>query len=620
MRYLMLVRVPDDAAPTPEEADPRPWYEEAVRRGQHLMGERLRPADDATTVTAWHGVPTVTHGPFAEVAEQIVGFDLLEVASQEEAVAVAAGHPVARFGALELRALWPHEAHDGAWVPVDAADGPAPDGDVRDGEASYLLLMASVPAAPRPGSEAERAAVDGTMDVWLAETDRRDIDRGGAPLRPAEEAIAVRVRDGRTLVTHGPFAELAEQEWSRVVATLIRLTGDWSLAEDCAQEAFAAAHVRWADDGVPRRPGAWLTTVARNRARDRLRRRAVEQRRVADLAVLTGRLAPDDGPDTPSEDDALPDDRLRLVFTCCHPALPVDTQVALTLRTVCGLTVAEIARAFGTSEAAMAKRLVRTRGTIAHARIPYRVPVADQLAPRLAGALAVVYLVFTEGYAATSGASPVRTDLCVEAIRLGRLLAELLPGESEVHATLALMLLHDARRPARTGPGGALVPLDEQDRDRWDRAAVADGVRALRTAQGLATVDAPSLLQAEIAACHSTASAASLTPWATVVHLYDRLLAVAPSPHARLARTVAVGMADGPEVGLAVLRDLVAAGALDGVASVHAAEADLLRRAGRTGEAIGAYERAVAAAPTDAERRYLLRRLAELSAADRQRP
>ncbi|HRA49794.1 sigma-70 family RNA polymerase sigma factor [Actinotalea sp.] len=428
----------------------------------------------------------------------------------------------------------------------------------------------------------------------------------GAPWATSDGASGEAVRRA--------FAE----EWAGVVATLIRLTGDWSLAEDCAQEAFAAAHVRWADDGVPQRPGAWLTTVARNRARDRLRRRAVEQRRVAELAALADRLAPDDGPEGPADDDVLPDDRLRLVFTCCHPALPVDAQVALTLRTVCGLTVGEIARAFRTSEPAMAKRLVRTRGTIAHARIPYRVPQAHQLAPRLAAVLAVVYLVFTEGYAATSGASPVRTDLCAEAIRLGRLLADLLPGEPEVHAALALMLLHDARRPARVGHGGSLVPLDEQDRDRWDRGAIDEGVRALRTAQGLAAADAPYLLQAEIAACHSTASAARLTPWVTVVHLYDRLLVVAPSPHARLARAVAVGMAEGPDVGLADLRGLVASGAVDGLAAVPAAEADLLRRAGRLVEAVAAYERAVAAAQTDAERGHLLRRLAEVSAADGQ--
>ena len=211
MRYLMLVRVPEDADPGPEDTDPRPWYDEAVRRGQHLGGERLRPADDATTVTAWHGVPAVTHGPFAEVAEQIVGFDLLEVASQEESVAVAAGHPVARFGALELRALWPHEGHDGAWVPVEDPGAPTPEEEPFDGAASYLLLMASVPSAPQPGSAAEGAAVDGTTPDWVAEMGRRDIDRGGEPLRPAEEAITVRVRDDRTLITHGPFAELAEQ-------------------------------------------------------------------------------------------------------------------------------------------------------------------------------------------------------------------------------------------------------------------------------------------------------------------------------------------------------------------------------------------------------------------------
>ncbi|WP_202627595.1 sigma-70 family RNA polymerase sigma factor, partial [Cellulomonas sp. APG4] len=344
-------------------------------------------------------------------------------------------------------------------------------------------------------------------------------------------------------------------EWSHVVATLIRLTGDWALAEDCAQEAFARAAVRWPHDGVPLRPGAWLTTVARNEAHDRLRRRATERRRMRDVALVEERAAAEHVV-TGGED--VPDDRLRLVFTCAHPALPLDARVALTLRTVAGLTVPEIARAFGVGEAAMAKRLVRARQKITHARIPYRVPQRDQLPARLGGVLAVVYLVFTEGYSASAGDSPVRAELCAEAVRLARLLTELLPHEPEVHALVALELLHDARRPARLDADGELVPLDAQDRALWDRATAEDGVRALRTAQRLARGDSPYLLQAEIAACHSTSSSAASTDWRTVVHLYDRLLAIAPTPHAALARAVALGSAGEPARGLAALRTLLA--------------------------------------------------------------
>lgn len=407
------------------------------------------------------------------------------------------------------------------------------------------------------------------------------------------------------------LARAFADEWSRVVATLIRVTGDWSLAEDCAQEAFAAAASRWERDGVPDRPGAWLTTVARNAALDRLRRRATEDRRLRVLA------AGEDGvvlaPDEVDEDGGVPDDRLRLIFTCCHPALPPEARVALTLRTLCGLTVPEIARAFGASEAAMTKRLVRARQKISHARIPYRVPAAAELPERLGGVLSVVYLVFTEGYTATSGASPVRAELCGEAIRLARLLVRLAPAEPEVHAVLALLLLHDARRPARLDADGDLVPLEDQDRSRWDRARVAEGLESLRAAQRLAVGDSPYLLQAEIAACHSTASGSDPTDWPTVVHLYDRLLALTPSPHAELARAVAVGMADGPDAGLALVRSLAGAPLLQGTPTVAAAEADLLRRAGRRQQAADAYRRAIAVAATDAEQRFLQRRLDALS-------
>ncbi len=423
----------------------------------------------------------------------------------------------------------------------------------------------------------------------------------GAPETPDGDVV------GRALV------DAFTTERASLVATLIRVTEDWDLAEDCVQEAFARAAVRWPADGVPERPGAWLTTVARNEARDRLRRRGSQERRVRELALLEERAAGET--ETVADDAAhLADDRLRLVFTCAHPALPLEARVALTLRTVCGLTVGEIARAFGVTEAAMAKRLVRARQKIAHARIPYRVPDAEQLPARLDGVLAVVYLLFTEGYSASSGDAPVRVDLCVEAIRLGRLLAGLLPGEAEVHATLALMLLHDARRPARLDERGELVPLDEQDRTRWDRERVEEGVRALRTAQSLAVGDGPYLLQAEIAACHSTVDRADRTDWPLVVRLYDRLLALGPTPHAELARAVAVGMADGPEAGLRALgawRDAGRADVVGMAGSLAAAEADLLRRAGRSGDAAVAYRRAIAEAPTEAERRFLRRRLGE---------
>lgn len=432
--------------------------------------------------------------------------------------------------------------------------------------------------------------------------------------RGEAEASAAPAGAGRARVERALHRAFAD-EWAPVVATLIRLTGDWALAEECAQEAFVRAAARWPHDGVPDRPGAWVTTVARNAARDRLRRRVAEERGVRELALAEERAAA--APVEAADDDAahLEDDRLRLVFTCAHPALPPEARVALTLRTVCGLTVAEIARAFGVGEPAMQKRLVRARQKIAAARIPYRVPAPDQLPERLAAVLAVVYLVFTEGYSASSGASPVRVDLCAEAIRLARLLVRLMPGEPEVHALLALVLLHDARRPARLDADGELVPLDEQDRSLWDRDRVAEGVAALRDAQRRTDEDLPFLLQAEIAACHSTAAHADLTDWRMVVHLYDRLLRVAPTPHVRVARAVAVGMAYDPRAGLDALADVrLGLGADDAALAgpLAAAEADLLRRAGRSAAAADAYRRAVAAAPTDAERRHLERRLADL--------
>jgi RNA polymerase sigma-70 factor (ECF subfamily) len=371
---------------------------------------------------------------------------------------------------------------------------------------------------------------------------------------------------------------------------------------------------------VPRRPGAWLSTTARNAAYDRLRRRAAEQRALHRVAgdPTTGLWAEDPEPDPvgwagwaqlPAADDGTDDDRLRLVFTCCHPALPLEGQVALTLRTLGGLEVAEVAAAFGVSEAAMAKRLVRARQKIAHARIPYRVPSPDELPERLEGVLGVLYLVFTEGYAPTSGAA-IRTDLSAEATRLAGQLAALLPDEPEVHGLLALMLLHDSRRAARVGPDGGLVPLEDQDRTQWNTEQIDRGLAALDAGMLAAAAGGagPYLLQASIAACHATARTPEATPWPRVVELYDALVTVAPSPHAHLARAVAVGMASGPEAGLGAL-----AGLDDGEprALRLAAEADLLRRYGRVADAVTAY-RAACQQSDGAQRLFIERRIAEL--------
>ncbi|MFN8077677.1 MAG: DUF6596 domain-containing protein [Kineosporiaceae bacterium] len=400
------------------------------------------------------------------------------------------------------------------------------------------------------------------------------------------------------------------QEWGRVVATLIRVTGDWSLAEDAAADAFAAAARRWPVDGVPDRPGAWLTTTARNAALDRLRKRRTEERTLAgSTTVPEGEDPMDDalaelvdGSARLGEAD-IPDDRLRLVFTCCHPALLPEARVALTLRTLGGLEVAEIAAAFGVGEHAMAKRLVRARGKIAHARIPYRVPAAADLPERLDAVLAVVYLIFTEGYAPTGGDDVVRVDLCAQALRLGEALAELMPADGEVWGLLALMRLHHSRRDARADADGVPVPIDEQDRRRWDASAIRSGLAALDRGRAAARENGhgPYLLQAEIAACHATGADPD-----RIVALYEAMVGIAPSPHARLAHAVAVGRARGAQDGLAALDALDAAGLPPHL--LPAARADLLRRAGRDAEAAVAYREALALAPEGAARRFLTRR------------
>jgi len=401
-------------------------------------------------------------------------------------------------------------------------------------------------------------------------------------------------------------------EWGRVVATLIAVTGDWDLAEECAQDAFTRALSAWERDGIPARPGAWLTTTARNRAIDVLRRRAGEPARLREAALLQP-----PGPPAAGQPEAghsgISDDRLRLIFTCCHPALPLEARVALTLRTLAGLTTAEIARALLVTETTMAQRIVRAKRKIAVAAIPYRVPPAGLLAERTAGVLAVLYLLFNEGYSATSGASVVRAGLSAEAIRLARLLARLMPGEPEAGGLLALMLLHDSRRAARTGSDGELVTLEDQDRGSWDHAEIAEGQQVLQAALR-AGRPGPYQLQAVIAACHAGARASGDTDWGVIARVYGQLARISPSPVVELNRAVAVGMADGPAAGLALLDALAGDKALAGYHLLPAARADLLRRLGRPAEAARAYGEALALARTDAERRYLNRRQAEAAA------
>ncbi|MEU8074284.1 sigma-70 family RNA polymerase sigma factor [Catellatospora citrea] len=403
-------------------------------------------------------------------------------------------------------------------------------------------------------------------------------------------------------------AATAAEAYQHIVAALIRITGDWTLAEDCAQEALALALDRWPVDGVPDNPGGWLMTVARNRALDVLRRGTVERRKLRELAVLALTAATAE-----PEREEIVDDRLRLIFTCCHPALPLEARVALTLRTICAVATADIARAFLVSESTMTRRLTRAKTKITEARIPYRVPTGPALAQRLPGVLAVLYLLFTHGYNADG--EPAFAD---EAIRLARLLARLMPDQAEVHALRALFLLQHSRRHARRDTAGDLVPLDRQDRSRWDHAAIGEAVGILAELREAELREAepaesgPYALQARIAACHATAASVADTDWTGIADCYDRLAHLQPSPVVELNRAVAHGYAYGPAAGLDLLARARAGGALDDYPLAIAAEADLTARAGDRVRAAALFRAAAAGAHSDSERRALLDRADEV--------
>jgi len=383
------------------------------------------------------------------------------------------------------------------------------------------------------------------------------------------------------------------------VATLIRFTGgDWDLAEECAQEAFAQALRKWPSTGVPDQPLAWLTTAARNRAVDVIRRSATEARKLREVAAM------EPGP-VPARDSEIPDDRLELMFTCCHPSLKVEAQVALTLRSLTGISTAEIARAFLIPERIMAQRLFRAKQKIKHAAIPFRVPPAHLLPERVPAVLHVLYLLFNVEYSELS-----QSRVSDDAIRLTQVLAALMPDEPEAQGLLALMLLHGARRAARTSPDGDLIPLEEQDRGLWDQQRIAEGEQLLERALRRGR-PGPYQIQAAIAACHATTPVAAQTDWPQIAALYTQLLRLVPTPVVALNRVVAIGMAEGPEVALPLLDGLSEDDALDAYYLLPATRADLLRRAGRLEEARASYATALSLAPSEAERRYLMRRLAE---------
>jgi RNA polymerase sigma-70 factor (ECF subfamily) len=414
------------------------------------------------------------------------------------------------------------------------------------------------------------------------------------------------VSEDSAAVARATAEAIYRAESRRVFATLVRLLGDFDLAEEALHDAFRAALEQWPRDGVPENPRAWLVSTGRFKAIDGIRRQA---RFVAidDVSEQVDAI-PDDA--SPLDSESIEDDRLRLVFTCCHPALSPDAQVALTLREVCGLTTEEIAQAFLSAAPTLAQRIVRAKAKIRDARIPYEVPAPPELPQRLDSVLRVIYLVFNEGYSASSGSSLTRVDLSGEAIRLGRLLVGLLP-EPEALGLLALMLLHESRRAARTSPTGELILLNDQNRSLWNRDQIREGSALVETALSSRRIG-PYAIQAAIAAVHAEAARPDVTDWSEIVGLYDVLLRAEPSPVIELNRAVAVGMRDGPAAGLVLIETILERGDLHDYHLAHAARADLCRRLGRTAEARASYERAIALARQEPERRFLQRRLAEL--------
>jgi RNA polymerase sigma-70 factor, ECF subfamily len=404
------------------------------------------------------------------------------------------------------------------------------------------------------------------------------------------------------------FEKFHREESGRILSTLIRLLGDFDLAEEMLQEAYAVALQKWPTEGTPTNPRAWLISTARHKAIDRLRRNQRFERKAEEIAK-TSELATQ--PESDQEEEMVADDRLRLIFTCCHPSLPMEAQVALTLRTVCGITTEEISRAFLVPLATMAQRLVRAKGKIREAGIPYRVPSNEELRDRLDGVLLVVYLIFNEGYLASGGDALIRRELCAEAIRLGRVLCDLLPRQGEAQALLGLMLLHDSRRDARVSADGELILLEEQDRSLWHKEQIQEGTELVQGAlrRGANGVYA---LQASIAALHANAKTAQETDWPQIAGLYDVLLRTHPSPVIEVNRAVAVAMARSLEEGLALLDELEKREELKEFHLLPAARADLLRRLSRKNEAAEAYRRALTLATNDIERRFLRRRLVEI--------